>query len=296
MLPSCARLAKAIKVRAMFATHYLGADFIERDFGDMPSWMEWREANAAIVGDPSAQNVVAHTRQHGLWEPITRRFFPADQIAWDPDSQRESGLAGGINSRNRAVLFALHRCLGEYSPKSKIYGTEAITPMAALLRGNFPRFIGSEYATSPDVIADLFPIPVEDLTRLSFPDGVFDAVVTTEVLEHVPDLDAALSEMARVLKPGGWHIGTCPFAFVDEKSIVKARLQDGEIIHLTEPEYHGDPMGTGGSLVFEIPGWDILARARAAGFEQAYWKFLISRTFGIAAEITGGVFVLCLQK
>jgi hypothetical protein len=102
--------------------------------------------------------------------------------------------------------------------------------------------------------------------------------------------------MARVLKAGGWHVGTCPFAFVDEKSIVRARIQDGEIVHFTEPEYHGDPMGTGGSLVFEIPGWDILDRAKAAGFREAYWKFLISRTFRIAAENYGGVLVLCLRK
>ncbi|MGO4287648.1 methyltransferase domain-containing protein [Bosea sp. TAB14] len=99
-----------------------------------------------------------------------------------------------IASDPSTVLFALHRCLGKYSPKTNIYGTEAITPIAALLRGNFPRFIGSEYATNPDTIADLFPIPTEDLTRFSFPDGVFDAGVTTEVLEHVPDLDAALQK------------------------------------------------------------------------------------------------------
>lgn len=280
----------------MSATRYPGADFVERDFDDLPSWVQWWETNAATSGDPGAQNVVAHTRQHGVWEPLTRRFFPPDQIAWDTASLRESGLAGGIGSRNRAVLFALHSCLGNLSPKTKIYGTEAITSMAALLRGHFPRFIGSEYATSPDAIADLFPIPAEDLTRLSFPDGVFDAVVTTEVLEHVPDLDVALSEMARVLKPGGWHIGTCPFACMDEKSIVKARFQDGKVIHLTEPEYHGDPMGTKGSLVFEIPGWDVLCRAKNVGFRKAYWKFLLSRTFGVASEMTGGVFVLCLQR
>jgi hypothetical protein len=55
-------------------------------------------------------------------------------------------------------------------------------------------------------------------------------------------------------------------------------------------------MGTGGSLVFETPGWDILNRAKAAGFSRAFWKYLQSHTFGIAANDAGGVFVLCLQK
>jgi SAM-dependent methyltransferase len=42
-----------------------------------------------------------------------------------------------------------------------------------------------------------------DLMRLPFPDGAFDAVLLNEVLEHVPDERATLSELRRVLRPGG---------------------------------------------------------------------------------------------
>ncbi|MCC1492360.1 bifunctional 2-polyprenyl-6-hydroxyphenol methylase/3-demethylubiquinol 3-O-methyltransferase UbiG [Cognatishimia sp. F0-27] len=38
---------------------------------------------------------------------------------------------------------------------------------------------------------------------LPYEDGVFDAVVCVDVLEHVADLDQTLAEVARVLKPGG---------------------------------------------------------------------------------------------
>ncbi len=38
---------------------------------------------------------------------------------------------------------------------------------------------------------------------LSFADATFDAAVACLVFEHIADLDAAISEVARVLKPGG---------------------------------------------------------------------------------------------
>lgn len=42
-----------------------------------------------------------------------------------------------------------------------------------------------------------------DATRLDFPDAHFDAVVSMHAIEHIPDLDAALAEMVRVVRPGG---------------------------------------------------------------------------------------------
>jgi SAM-dependent methyltransferase len=46
--------------------------------------------------------------------------------------------------------------------------------------------------------------------RIPFDSGFFDFVFSCEVFEHVPDYDAALGEIARVLKPGGVSIHTFP--------------------------------------------------------------------------------------
>lgn len=49
-----------------------------------------------------------------------------------------------------------------------------------------------------------------DITAIPRPDAAFDAVLCTEVLEHVPDPVAALGELARLIRPGGRMILTAP--------------------------------------------------------------------------------------
>jgi ubiquinone/menaquinone biosynthesis C-methylase UbiE len=53
---------------------------------------------------------------------------------------------------------------------------------------------------------------VADLTgRLPLRDGAVDIVTASNTLEHIPDTEAMLGEIARVLKPGGTFIATIPF-------------------------------------------------------------------------------------
>ena len=46
--------------------------------------------------------------------------------------------------------------------------------------------------------------------RLPFPDGSFDRVVASETLEHIEDDTIAMSEIARVLRPGGRGVVSVP--------------------------------------------------------------------------------------
>lgn len=47
-------------------------------------------------------------------------------------------------------------------------------------------------------------------TRLPFPDASFRSVLANCVLEHIPDLDAVLGEVRRVLAPGGLFVLSVP--------------------------------------------------------------------------------------
>ncbi|MHB1472180.1 MAG: class I SAM-dependent methyltransferase [Dermatophilaceae bacterium] len=49
-----------------------------------------------------------------------------------------------------------------------------------------------------------------DALGLPFPDDSFDRVLAAEILEHIPDDDLAMAELARVLRPGGTAAVTVP--------------------------------------------------------------------------------------
>ena len=52
---------------------------------------------------------------------------------------------------------------------------------------------------------------VSDIVTIPAPDSSFDAILCSEVLEHVPEPTHALDEFVRLLKPGGTLILTAPF-------------------------------------------------------------------------------------
>ena len=68
------------------------------------------------------------------------------------------------------------------------------------------QYVGIDLPTYGPQAVDLFGSALQ----LPFCDASFDALLCTEVLEHVPEPDALLKETARLLKPGGALILTTP--------------------------------------------------------------------------------------
>jgi 2-polyprenyl-3-methyl-5-hydroxy-6-metoxy-1,4-benzoquinol methylase len=59
---------------------------------------------------------------------------------------------------------------------------------------------------SRNQLSDRITIGREDILNLSFPNDHFDLVLCWGVLMHIPDAERAISELARVTKPGGFLV------------------------------------------------------------------------------------------
>jgi SAM-dependent methyltransferase len=105
-----------------------------------------------------------------------------------------------------------------------------------------------------------------DATAMPFPDGSFDRVIAAEVLEHIPADQAAMSEIARVLRPGGVAAVTVP-AWLPER--ICWRLSD---------DYHTVPGGhlrifTRGELETKLAraGLSVGGHHHAHALHSPYW-------------------------
>ena len=175
-----------------------------------------------------------------------------------------------MNSRMRACVDLLENST-RLAADARIYLTEQVTQLFRWVSARYPASVGSEFlrdGTAPGQ-ANAQGIRHEDLTALSFASETFDAVISLEVCEHIPDFRRAFAECARVLKPGGKFLLSVPF-HRGPKHLTRARIDEaGQIEHLEEPEYHGDPIDPQGCLCFHHFGWDILDHLRDAGFRTA---------------------------
>jgi SAM-dependent methyltransferase len=121
-----------------------------------------------------------------------------------------------------------------------------------------PRLSYSDYGSSS--------VRSEDLQALTYDDETFDIVLTSDTLEHVPNIWLAFAELRRVLKPGGVHLFTVPMVS-DRDTRWRATVENGRTRHLLAPSYHGAP-GTRSDdrLVFVELGGDFPRLAADRGF------------------------------
>ena len=95
-----------------------------------------------------------------------------------------------------------------------------------------------------------------DITRMDLPDGSFDLILCSHVLEHVPDDRAAMSELRRVLADGGLALVLTPY---------RADRPTYEDPSISSPLDRMVAFGQQDHV--RIYGTDLADRLRGAGFE-----------------------------
>ncbi len=102
----------------------------------------------------------------------------------------------------------------------------------------------------------LIGVENEDLQDLSYKNDFFDVILTSDTLEHIPNLNKALKEIYRVLKPNGYHIFTTP-VILHRETVDRIKVgDDGKLQKMLPDSYHGS--GEEDNLVYREFGGDVV--------------------------------------
>jgi SAM-dependent methyltransferase len=172
-------------------------------------------------------------------------IFLADR---NGSAESRSCLFCSANERYELLAIEIRQRFGDRLPEMSILELDPRSPLKVLLSGA-RRYIRSFYEEGC-VSGERDGAICEDITALKFQNNSLDLIISSDVLEHVPRLDKAFSETARVLKAGGAHLFTVPPRLTTRK---RAVIEDGKVVHIEPPEYHLDPLSPEGVLAF----WDI---------------------------------------
>jgi SAM-dependent methyltransferase len=164
--------------------------------------------------------------------------------------------AGDRRACPRCASWQRHRLLALYLRRHTALGRQPVRLLHFApepgLRAWLSALPGVDY-----VAGDLDPAPGDlalDVTGTGLPGASFDAVLCVHVLEHVPDDRAALRELHRLLRPGGWAIVQVPL-------MLETTDEDPD---LTDPAERLRRFGQADHV--RIYGRDFLDRFAGAGF------------------------------
>jgi ubiquinone/menaquinone biosynthesis C-methylase UbiE len=141
----------------------------------------------------SPDSALADSAIHEKWVAAYRtpEAQPFYELAFDEIVREFNAPAGatvldaGCGSCAKSVLLAKRGL--------KVLGTDFADDALKLAAGTI----------RANGVQDRIVLRQADLTRLPFADGEFQYIICWGVLMHVPNLDAALRQLARVLAPGG---------------------------------------------------------------------------------------------
>lgn len=155
-------------------------------------------------------DVLARRFLHGLYRRISEDIV----IAAPPD-----GAVLDVGTGPGHLLAELARD----RPDLRVTGVDMSADMVAVAERNIQAFAGRVSAC------------VGDVTNLPFADDTFDVIVTSLSLHHWDDVDTAVSELSRVLRPGGrlyvYDFDRAPFEALDLAAREKGQFAERPVQH-----------------------------------------------------------------
>ncbi|MFY0687322.1 MAG: methyltransferase domain-containing protein [Cyclobacteriaceae bacterium] len=186
-----------------------------------------------------------------------RKFMPYGRVG------RANALCPSCLSleRHRLIWLYLKQKTDFFSKKSKMLH---VAPERCFI-DRFEQLEHLDYITG-DIESPLAKVKM-DIHEIPFDDNTFDVIFCNHVLEHVDDDIKAMSEMYRVLKPGGWAILQIPLFYpLPEKT-----YEDSSITSAKERE-----KAFGQDDHVRLYGHDYTERIKSVGFKVEGADFIKS--------------------
>ncbi|MGJ5820947.1 class I SAM-dependent methyltransferase [Paludibaculum fermentans] len=187
-------------------------------------------------------------------------------------------LACRSTPKYRAIYHVLTRHFGQdpaqrLAQGAHIYELTTTSPICRRLQAH-PNYCCSAYMSDRPFGTEIRPrVWNQDLQKLSFGDGSFDIVISSETMEHVRKPWDGFAEIARVLKPGGVHCFTIPYRG-EGPTVSRVDTSGPEDVYVLPKVYHQDPYRAVDSLVYTDYGADLPDLLRPLGFETVEHQVL----------------------
>lgn len=167
----------------------------------------------------------------------------------------------------------------------RVLDTDAFSPISDRLTG-VEGYIRSSFLPESkfglEVAPGYFNINLEDI---SFEDGSFDIVLSSDVMEHVRFCDKAHAEIFRILKRGGAYVFNVPNDMEMQDNWILVDSYDDKVL-VDPPHFHGDPL-SGGILSYRVFGQALLTDLKRIGFSPDF--FLVQEPGSLIVD--GDLFV-----
>ncbi len=205
-------------------------------------------AEVTLAGLSIADLVPGRGRECNLCGWKGRRFYPNVGPGYD---ERDTICPGcGCLDRHRALTLILARRTDFWSPGRRIIEVAPPRGFQALCLAQ-----GDLNYTSFDI--ERYAMEHGDITAMRYPDASCDYFLCFHVLEHVPAEARALSEIRRVLRPGGTLVAQVPVDWKVAKTYEYDQPDPREVGHVRRyGQDFGDRLGAAGFEVQAIRAAD----------------------------------------